>query len=135
MQVVGKLSQADLGSATAPAERVVQLLEDDKACLKLDELNKLLQILWERKLLLEQQDAETNLQLLLHFLRHSRFVTLCLCSPTLTVQQHSAACLVVASTVTDVFVRNLQPCATVCLQEGEVQAVDQLAVRAAVARL
>lgn len=73
--MVGKLSQADLGSATAPAERVVQLLEDDKACLKLDELNKLLQILWERKLLLEQQDAETNLQLLLHFLRHSRFVT------------------------------------------------------------
>ena len=79
VQVVSKLSQADLGSATAPAERVVQLLEDDKACLKLDELNKLLQILWERKLLLEQQDAETNLQLLLHFLRHSRFATLCPC--------------------------------------------------------
>ena len=72
-QVVNKLSQADLGSATAPAERAVQLLEDDKACLKLGEVNKLLHILWERKVLLEQQDAETNLQLLLHFLRHSRF--------------------------------------------------------------
>lgn len=71
-KVVGKLSQADLGSATSPAERVVQLLEDDKAGLKLGELNRLLQILWDRKLLLEQQDAETNLQLLLHFLRHSR---------------------------------------------------------------
>lgn len=72
--MVNKLGQADLGSATAPAERVVQLLEDDKASLKLGEVNKLLHILWERKLLLEQQDAETNLQLLLHFLRHSRYV-------------------------------------------------------------
>lgn len=71
-QVVNKLSQADLGSVTAPADRVAQLLEDDKACLKLGEVNKLLQILWERKLLLEQQDAETNLRLLLHFLQHSR---------------------------------------------------------------
>ena len=79
-QVVNKVSQADLGSATAPAERVVQLLEDDKAGLKLGEVNKLLQILWERKLLLEQQDAETNLQLLLHFLRHSRLVITDSCS-------------------------------------------------------
>ena len=80
-QVVNKLSQADLGSATAPAERVVQLLEDDKASLKLGEVNKLLQILWERKVLLEQQDAVTNLQLLLHFLRHSRYVILRSCPP------------------------------------------------------
>lgn len=79
-QVINKLSQADLGSANAPAERVVQLLEDDKACLKLGEVNKLLQILWERKVLLEQQDAQTNLQLLLHFLRHSRCASLSLCS-------------------------------------------------------
>ena len=71
-QVVNKVSQADLGSVTAPAERVAQLLENDKACLKLGEVNKLLQLLWERKVLLEQQDAETNLQLLLHFLQHSR---------------------------------------------------------------
>ena len=72
--MLSKVSQADLGSATAPAARVVQLLQDDKASLKLGEVNKLLRVLWDRKVLLEQQDAETNLQLLLHFLRHSRYV-------------------------------------------------------------
>ncbi len=72
VQVVSKVSQANLGVKTEPAERVVQLLTDDKAHLKLGEVNKLLQVLWERKLFLEQQDAESNLQLLLHFLRHSK---------------------------------------------------------------
>lgn len=50
----------------------MQLLTDDNTRLKLGEVNKLLQVLWERKVFLEQQDAESNLQLLLHFLRHSK---------------------------------------------------------------
>ena len=70
--MLGKVREADLGSRVEPSARVVQLLVDDKAQLKLAEVNKLLQVLWERKVALEQQDAESNLQLLLHFLRHSK---------------------------------------------------------------
>ncbi|KAL0026516.1 hypothetical protein WJX77_004268 [Trebouxia sp. C0004] len=71
-KVIHKLSQANLGAKADPSERVVQLLTADNSRLKLGEVNKLLQVLWERKVCLEQQDAESNLQLLLHFLRHSR---------------------------------------------------------------
>lgn len=72
VQVIHKVSQANLGAKADPSERVVQLLTADNSRLKLGEVNKLLQVLWERKVCLEQQDAESNLQLLLHFLRHSK---------------------------------------------------------------
>ncbi|KAA6423733.1 MAG: ubiquitin ligase COP1 [Trebouxia sp. A1-2] len=71
-KVIHKVSQANLGAKADPSERVVQLLTADNSRFKLGEVNKLLQVLWERKLCLEQQDAESNLQLLLHFLRHSK---------------------------------------------------------------
>ncbi|DBA99789.1 TPA: hypothetical protein ACH3X3_012332 [Trebouxia sp. C0006] len=71
-KVIHKVSQANLGAKADPSERVVQLLTADNSRLKLGEVNKLLQVLWERKICLVQQDAESNLQLLLHFLRHSK---------------------------------------------------------------
>ena len=129
-QVVNKLSQADLGSATAPAERVVQLLEDDKACLKLGEVNKLLQILWERKVLLEQQDAETNLQLLLHFLCHSRFVILRLFPQPCNDKLPCVFCFqdVVTLEMSQLYVTCIEGCrqpgACVCRQEKSKQLVS-----------
>ncbi|KAK9823349.1 hypothetical protein WJX72_002097 [[Myrmecia] bisecta] len=70
------ISKAAAAKCTAPqstaVEQVQQLLSSDTQTLKLNELNSLLQVLWERKQQLEQQEAEANLELLLHFLHHSR---------------------------------------------------------------
>ena len=72
VQAVDKVSKASVVRRLTPPEMVVQLITEDRAHLKLEDVNKLLHLLGERKRLLEQQDAESNLQLLLHFLRHSR---------------------------------------------------------------
>ena len=73
LQVISKAAAA---SSVAPQhtrlEQVQQLLASENQALKLTELNSLLQTLWERKQQLEQQEAEANLELLLHFLHHSR---------------------------------------------------------------
>lgn len=72
--MVDKVSKANVVRKLTAPDMVVQLISEDRARLKLEDVNKLLHLLGERKRLLQQQDAESNLQLLLQFLRHSRYI-------------------------------------------------------------
>lgn len=67
-----KASKSNLERNASPLEQVKKLLAENKEDVKLDELNSLLQSVWERKQQLEQQDTACNLGLLLRFLEHSR---------------------------------------------------------------
>ena len=74
--MVAKASGAQARRHTSPVEALQHLLGDGAAAdgaLALKDVNELLQLLWERKQVLEQQQAEANLELLLHFLQHSRW--------------------------------------------------------------
>jgi len=76
--VVSRATGAQARQHTSPVEALQQLLGDGAdadGALALKDVNDLLQLLWERKQVLEQQQAEANLELLLHFLQHSRWVT------------------------------------------------------------
>ena len=77
--MVSKASGAQARRRTSPVEALQHALSDgaDSAdgALALKDINELLQLLWERKQVLEQQQAEANLELLLHFLQHSRWVS------------------------------------------------------------
>ena len=76
--MVSKASGAQARRRTSPVEALQRLLSDGAVAdgaLALKDVNELLQLLWERKQVLEQQQAEANLELLLHFLQHSRWVS------------------------------------------------------------
>jgi len=89
-QVVSRALGAQARRHTSPVEALQQLLGDGAdadGALALKDVNDLLQLLWERKQVLEQQQAEANLELLLHFLQHSRWVP---CVPHFGVQPLSS---------------------------------------------
>ena len=73
-QVVSKVVQVESRAHKSAAEQVHALVADDSAGLTLSDVNALLQLLWNRKQVLEQREAESNLELLTHFLQHSRCV-------------------------------------------------------------
>ena len=74
LQVTQKAAAAQKGPRNSPGQRLMHAARSEVDSLTLAELNVLLHLMWERKQTLEQQEAEGNLELLLRFLQHSRYI-------------------------------------------------------------
>lgn len=51
---------------------MVEDIREDRCKLSLQDVNTLLQCLWEKREAMEKEEAEAGLQLLLQFLHHAR---------------------------------------------------------------
>lgn len=56
-----------------PLQRLQSILEDEADRIGLEEINLMLQAVWDRKLHLEEQQKEFNLGLLTKFLQHAKY--------------------------------------------------------------
>lgn len=76
IQVVAKVAREAHRREGSLVEQLQAAIASDKMLLRLPDLDMLLETLEEKKHSLQQREQENNLELLLHFLNHSKCVTL-----------------------------------------------------------
>ena len=70
--MVARAAAAEEREKKPVAQKMVEDIREDRCKLSLQDVNTLLQCLWEKREAMEQQEAEASLQLLLQFLHHAR---------------------------------------------------------------
>lgn len=71
-QVVARVAAAEERDKKSLAMQMEDDIRAEDSRLSLQDVNTLLQVLWEKKEAMEKQEAEASLQLLLQFLHHAR---------------------------------------------------------------
>lgn len=77
-QVVAKAAKAELTRKGTLVEQIKEAINSDEQGLQLPDLDILLENLEEKKHDMQQREKENSLELLLHFLNHSRSAVLSL---------------------------------------------------------
>ncbi len=72
IQVVARAAAAEKRAKKPAAQQMVEDIREDRCKLSLQDVNTLLQCLWEKREAMEKEEAEAGLQLLLQFLHHAR---------------------------------------------------------------
>ena len=72
LQVVARAAAAEKRAKKPAAQQMVEDIREDRCKLSLQDVNTLLQCLWEKREAMEKEEAEASLQLLLQFLHHAR---------------------------------------------------------------
>lgn len=70
--MVARVAAAEERERKPVAQQMVEDIREDRFKLSLQDVNTLLQCLWEKREAMEKQEAEASLQLLLQFLHHAR---------------------------------------------------------------
>ncbi|KAK9916220.1 hypothetical protein WJX75_000186 [Coccomyxa subellipsoidea] len=71
-KVVARVAAAEERERKPVAQQMVEDIREDRFKLSLQDVNTLLQCLWEKREAMEKQEAEASLQLLLQFLHYAR---------------------------------------------------------------
>ena len=70
--MVARVAAAEERERKPVAQQMVEDIREDRFKLSLQDVNTLLQCLWEKREAMEKQEAEASLQLLLQFLHYAR---------------------------------------------------------------